>query len=496
MKMIRIFKVITAAGLCMLGLWQACAEAEVIRLKNGRELHCEIISSSEDNGITVRRLDNGGVFDLRWEHLLETDAKKIKYACGFSNEDAQPVLIRAKRIFLRNGTYEDGLQDESEQPGCICLYRNGKKFHFKLNQIKDIKNIQIEAKEIYTLEELFQQRIKEGMPETCSGYFDLGVYCESVTYYAKALEMYTMAGELDSSYKSDVMRRKIRLMEAKIEEADATAFLDDVRRLLFRSKFNMALQRIDEFEKNFPNSVQKEDRDQLRTQALDKRRLFYKQKILTDYFTYMDRAANKIASERDIPLDAALDFAADEMGVAIRTKLAEDVYKLPVDMVAELWEERTGGSTRTSSYGTGTFILGADRAKQLPENETQAKKEEESEAESTTLDDRLKKRIEEINKKKKTSRQNQKSRLKLEDIGLSQDQWWATESVANRKRFIISYYVEESGDMRIQRVQLNPCRNCSGRGYMEQISTTGEGDQKIPCEICKSLGIERTVFFR
>ena len=66
----KIYKIVMAAGL-LLAAWFVPADAEVIRLKDGRELHCEIIASSEDNGITVRRLDNGGVFDLRWEHLLE-----------------------------------------------------------------------------------------------------------------------------------------------------------------------------------------------------------------------------------------------------------------------------------------------------------------------------------------------------------------------------------------------------------------------------------------
>lgn len=496
MKKIMKLTVLAMTMMLLLGVCAELADAEVIRLKDGRELHCEIIASSEETGITVRRLDNGGVFELGWEHLLEADAKKVKYACGFSNEEAQRVLTRAKRVFLSNGTYEDGLQVEAEQEGTICILRKGKKFHFKLNRIKEIRNVQVEAKEIYTLDELFQQKVKEGLPDTCSGFFDLGVYCESITHYEKALEMYRKVSELDPSYKTDVMNRKIGLMEAKIEEADATAFLDDIKRLIYRKKFNMALERIDEFNEMFPNSVQKADRDQLRTQALDKRLLYYKQRILTDYFTYMDRAANKIASDRDISLDAALDYAAEDMGISIRRKLAEDVYKLPDELVDQLWEERKGGSTRTASYGTGTFLLGGDRAKQLPEKESATMKEEETEEGSSTLDDRLKKKIAEINRKKQSTRKTRKSRFKLEDIGLSPEDWWETESVANRKRFLIAYYAEESGDMKIQRVQLNPCRNCSGRGYMEQISTTGDGDQKIPCEICKSLGIERTVFFK
>ncbi|MHC4942634.1 MAG: hypothetical protein ACYTG7_06380 [Planctomycetota bacterium] len=497
MKRLRFIAVPAMVLLIFTALATDRAAGEIIRLKNGKELHCEILSSSEERGVTVKRLDNGGVLELRWEHMLPADAKQIKYACGYTGEEAEAVRIWAKRVWLRNGTFEDGLACESDRPGSICIRRKGRKYYFNARQVKDIENVELEANQVYTLDELFQQKLGEAAPETPLDYFNMGVFCESITFYTKALEMYAKARELDEAYKPDVMARKIRLMEAKLEEADATALLDDIKSLIYRRKFALALGRIAEFEADFPESVQTTDKDRLKAEALKKRHAFYQQRILTDYFTYMDRLASKIAADRAAVLDGALDFTAEEMGTSIREKLAEDVYKIPLEEVEILWEDRKGGSVRAASYGTGTFILGPERAKQMPEDREDALKEEEKEEEdATTLDERLKKRIEEIRKRKSKEKSKTKSRMRLEDIGRSPEDWWRNESAANRKRFIIAFYAEESGDMKIMRVKLNPCRNCNGEGWLEQISTTGEDEKKIPCELCKTLGVERTVFFK
>ena len=114
----------------------------------------------------------------------------------------------------------------------------------------------------------------------------------------------------------------------------------------------------------------------------------------------------------------------------------------------------------------------------------------------TTLDERLRQRIEEIKKQQAKMQGMKKSRVRMDEIGRSPEGWWKTETMANRKRFIIAYYAEESGDMKILRVKFNPCPHCAGRGYLEQYGASGEEDKKIPCEVCKTLGFERTVVFK
>ena len=509
-------KKITLYLLVVLGLPLFFARAEVIRLKNGVELHCEILDCSEENGLKVKRLDNGGIIELRWEHILVEDVMAIKYARGYTNEEAKPVQIRVKRVWLKNGTFEDGLMVESENPGSLLLRRKGKLYPISKHLVRDIENVDVEAKEIYTMEELYLQKIEEGAPETVSDFFALGVYLESVTYYEKALDIYELILEEDPEYKPDVISRKILVMGAKIKEADATAMLDEAKHLLYRNKFELALNRIAEFEELFPDSIQMGDKEELKSEIYTKRHTYYGKRILTDYFTCMGDVAYKVAAYRDdsllsstgdgesdtgsekkISLEAAMDFASEAMGPAIRKALAGS-FKIPEEEVEELWQNRKGGAPRTYSYGTGTFILGPDKAKLIPETSGSAaeEKKEEEEEKPQTLDERLKKRIEDLRKEKEKFKGKRKSSVRIEEIGLTPDEWWARESINNRKHFLISFYAEESSDMNILRVRLNPCRACHGKRWHEQISTTGEEDQKIPCEVCKTLGIERIVIFK
>ena len=219
--------------LCMLFLGAVLlppAYGEIIRLRNGKELQCEILSCSEEDGLTVKRLDTGGVFRLRWEHLLPADAAAIKLSQGFTDEDAQRVLVQAKRVVLRNGTFEDGIPVESDRPGTYCLQRRGKRYYYRQPEVVEIRSVEVEAPEVYTLEELYRMKLQEKAPETARDYFNLGVYLESVTYYQKALEMYQKVKELDETFKPDVVERKIRLMEGKLTEADATAYLDEAEK--------------------------------------------------------------------------------------------------------------------------------------------------------------------------------------------------------------------------------------------------------------------------
>jgi hypothetical protein len=335
------------------------------------------------------------------------------------------------------------------------------------------------------------------VPETVEEFFAMGVYLESVTHYQMALNYYTAIQEMDATYKADVMAQKTRLMQDKLQEADATQVLDEAKKLAYRNKFALALQRIEEFEETFPESRQVGYKEKLKSEILVKRRQYYQIKIIPDYFSYMDRVASKVAANKEFELEDVLDYAVEQMGMDIRTRLAE-IYKIDITEVEDLWINRRGGSPRRSSYGTGTFILGPDKAKEIPEKEGEEKKEEEKEEEAPkSLDERLKKRIEELKKQKAQSKGKKRGgRFRIEDVGRSPEQWWASESMANRKRFLMCYYAEESGDLKILNVHLYPCQHCHGKGWLEQISTTGEENQKVPCEVCKTLAVERTVIYK
>lgn len=472
-------------------------EAEVIRLKNGMELHGEIIRFDAETGITFKRCENGGIIELRWEHLIEEDVIAIKAAHGYGDLEAEPIYVRAKKLLLATGDYVIGVQVESSHPGVVTLHRLGKNYDYVPSHIEDIENVEVEAQEVYTAQELYEQKIAESFPETALDHFKLAIYCESVTIYSRALEHYEMTAELDSEFKPNIVAAKIHRMGIKQSEKEATELLNEIRNRLYKKKFEPALKLCDTFARSFPQSQQLSDLDKLRSRIITKRHDYYQHKIMPDYFSWMGRIAYKMAADRSINLDDALSYARDKLGEDIKKKLAES-YGMEMEEVADLWANRTGGMTRTATYGMGTFILG-EQAKKIPE----VLKEEDEEEDETvgkkrpaTLDEKLKQRIEELKKEREKQVKNRRPRLNIENIGQTKDQWWRNADNDSRKQFLIAFFAENSDDICYRKVRLRPCATCCGKGWFFYFFRSEDAPTQEPCYVCKTLGVERIVVFK
>ncbi len=469
------------------------ASGEIIRLRNGVELHGELIEFNAEQGVTVRRFDNGGVITLRWEHIMEADATAIKVAHGYGGMEAEPILVKAKRFLLANGDYVIGVTVESDRPGVVTLHRLGKNYPYLHSQVKDVETVEVEAQEVFTAQELYDREVGEALPETALDHFKLAVFCESIAYYDRALEHFQMTVEQDPDFKPDVVAQKISQMEVKKGEVDATQLLNEIKNRLYKKQFERALAFCDDFAETFSDSRQMGELEKLKAKVLTKKTEFFQQKILTDYFSYLDIIARKVASDKEIRIEDALAYARDEMGNDVRTKLA-GLYVMADEDIETLWANRKGGRARTVSYGTGTFLLG-EEAKEVPEAESEENKEEEEE-EPATVDEKLRKKIEAIKKERAKQSKSRRSRLQIDDIGQSPEQWWRNSDTDSRKQILVAFYTEKSGDMKIVRVRFRKCRQCNGRGWFEAYSVNQNEEKKDPCPVCKTLAIERIVTYK
>ncbi len=480
--------------LLALMVFQAVAAGEIIRLKNGVELHGKVVEFDNEVGITVQRYDNGGVLDLRWEHILDADVKALRLARGYGDEEAAPIFIKAKKMLLINNEYVIGVPVESSRPGFIALRRLGKIDEYPQAVVKEMETIDVEVQEVFTLEELFQQKLSEGIPETALDHFNLGVFCESIEFYDRALELFMAVTELDPEFKADLIIQKVKRMEVKIREKEATDLLRDIRNRIYKKMFSTAFEFCDKFVEEYPDSVQMGDLEKLRAQAVSKRRQYYQTKILTDYFSYLDRIATKVSSHKEYKLDDALSYARDELGSDVRKKLSEE-FDMEIEEIEDLWLNRKGGRHRTASYGEGTFILG-DEATLMPvEDEDDDKKKEAKEP--ATLDEKLKQKIEGIRKSRDRESRRRRSRINVDDVGQTPDQWWMNAKEKQRRSFLLAYYAENSGDMKIVKVRLMNCPYCCGKGYFEHFTqgTEGESNKEV-CTVCKTIKYYRVVLYK
>ena len=83
------------AFLLLAAAFPAALAAQSVQLADGRVLLAEVESGSvTGDGMRVRRLDNGGVLDLRWDHL--TTATTTTTSSRFSSASTSRATRRTR----------------------------------------------------------------------------------------------------------------------------------------------------------------------------------------------------------------------------------------------------------------------------------------------------------------------------------------------------------------------------------------------------------------
>src|SRR5262245_63567978 len=75
----------------------APSRAEALRLRDGTLLFGEVLAH-EESGVRVRRFDNGGVVDLRWDHLIPEEAERLREAYGYLDKENEGHRVLADRV--------------------------------------------------------------------------------------------------------------------------------------------------------------------------------------------------------------------------------------------------------------------------------------------------------------------------------------------------------------------------------------------------------------
>jgi hypothetical protein len=167
--------------------------------------------------------------------------------------------------------------------------------------------------------------------------------------------------------------------------------------------------------------------------------------------------------------------------------------------IETLWGERRGGSVRTSSYGSGTFILGPDRA--LDWTVGTGKEEDASEAATALAQappDDLDARIREVLERRAQEAREQSAASSSgfsDTSGITPDEWWTKATTDDRIRWLAAYYAEFGDALTLLRAKPRPCRTCEAAGFIEQIDERNE-IQINTCPVCKGLKYERLVNYR
>ncbi|MHC4845486.1 MAG: hypothetical protein ACYTCU_04905 [Planctomycetota bacterium] len=473
----------------------AVTPADIVRLADGRLVHGTIVDFDEGTGFTIVRADTGGRVALRWEHLSAAETRRIKESRGFTGEDPQPFLVDVVHLVMKNGTTETGVLVDDGRRDVYTLTRRNSTDSFPKQYVRSVESGRVEGLSVYSAEDLYQLLLTQlGTPTTAAQHFETAVAAEGANLYVQARDHYTAAAGLDPSLKPELIALRIDRAAIKIEDSVETARLDEIRNRLYKKQFDVALRMVDEFRQDFPASRQLGDLVTLEGDIGRRRRNHYQGKVVSDYFSFLGKSLGEVSRADDMTLGAALELVEESIHLEIVERLGNS-YKMDAEGIESLWEARKGGSVRTSSYGTGTFILGEEKALDwVGEKDEEEAEEEEVSEEDEDLQDRIDKVLK---KRAAEARQRAKSRRSSRSLeeGISPDEWWEQATSDDRMRWLMAYYSEFSGHISVLRAKPRNCRTCEASGRIEVMNEKGEVEAAL-CPTCKGLKYERIVNFR
>lgn len=491
----------------------------ILHLKSGAEVSGVILADGFDEatGVKLRRDDNGGLLELRWDQILMDDVEAIKRSYGFIGDEPPAIRIRALRLNVRGGHSVVGI-DGGRQGASHVIYRKGIATPVPADSIESVENVLVDALEVENPPEAFERLRREQPPKSAVDWYNLGLIAESLTLFEEAKRCFDQTLDADPGFvKKDAITARRKILDAKAKETDAANALRNIRTLRLQNNFQGALKLVADFMTKWPSSA-------LTSDVMREQKLLataQHEKILNDLRTNFFPVARALCMtkslEADIELGPAMSWAEEVCFTEALKKVAKQMGIADETEAMKLWKLRGKyGSATASSYGGGTFILGPDARLGLVGDDKDEKKadgaaaDEAGDGKPLTLADKIKQKMKEKMEKAKLA--NQKNQTvdggDLADVPPTPEEWWAGASTKERTDFLFAFFGErakgidgEANVLMVESVTWRDCSVCGATGVIETyqsgaVSKGRMGVQSDPCPRCKKLTFDRIVRFK
>jgi len=477
-------------------------ERTMLCLREGDVLWGEIVEHDEEH-LAFRRLDTGGLVRLPWSRLDAGQEQTLRLRFGYAEVETEEITVQAERIVTVDGHELIGLIVNRTEDALHVKTARSLVVLPKVRVAGPATLVRVPAFDVYTREELYQRKRDElagrlalGSTEGARAHFELAQYCERALDYAHAAEHYARAGELDPAHRPQ--EREIALARAlrRAEAQEQIDYLAEVQSLRARGRFDRAFALCDAFPGLYPASPLLEDLAAAR-RAVERAQLReLTEQVVRSWHFWTSRLAAKAA--RELAWAETLAYVDEQLGEEVLARVVEDMQEIDGDIAPErvvrLWEEREGGRVRKATYGVGTWLLGEDRAFA----ELRVEAEEEAPGEKAEARSELEERI-----RRYLEQQRAVARARQRESERDPAAFWQAWPYSSRLQWILAYYAEFGGDMRLRSVSAYDCRSCAGAGVREvSVSSVGRtreqgaGTRLVPCGTCDRIGIVRRVSYR
>lgn len=474
------------------------AQGLTIRLKSGKFLVAELLEPAGEEGIRVRRLDNGGEISLRWDDLMSDDVARIKAQSNLlSDLDASEVMIRVLRVDFRNKTGSkqtvEGEMVESSKERLI-LQKKGNRITVDRSRLMGSpQEVEVPITDILRKDEIYERKLEEISPEEdADKHVLLAAYLIRVDLLDKAKEHLTKAEELGGGNQPKKVEGMLKRVNDLIANKGQADLLSEITIAKNRRQFSKALELCDKFEKEFPGSPLMQEFETRKEKVLEARQTYFVKRITLDWYDQMWKVADKIAGNNKLSFDEAQSMAESEFGKQVRATIAKK-RDLKIEEVASFFgerEERNVWRPRKVTYGNGSWLLGSrDILKDTKQGEAEEAKKPKGPAGNSQRSKEFEKRLKEFLRKAQGKGQGNQQGQTLETPA----DWWKKAGRAVRKQWLVAYYAEKGGDLKVTYAGLEPCATCSGRGFLEVQDAASGKVVRQPCPTCHRERFQRFI---
>ncbi|MEI6128739.1 MAG: hypothetical protein WCR59_01610 [Planctomycetota bacterium] len=477
---------------CLLLLLFACLCAglpsQSLQLADGKTLIAQVEDANGD-GLRVRRLDNGGTLDLRWDHLTPECALRIKQSFSLAGEELTEVTVKVTELrYSVNGSPTTLIGKIIDDSGSvIVVQQRGTPYRIPRQDLLQMRPIEVPVGQVFTKDEFYNVRLQELVPgDNADRHMLLAEELMKARDYGHALEHLDKAKELANSKDSarlDERLEKVKLYIAAQKERETIDQIQISRARGTQVDFEQGSKLIAQFDKEFPMSKLKPEFEIERKRFSESRTRFFSQAVAIAWRTAIQTLAEKKQIEPGITVAAIKQYAEQKMSDEI-AQLVALRFKFEVAEVKALFSGRAkfpkGKQAENFSYGIGSWLLGEQA---VLKDTKQGKEQDKDVAASATQKDelaRIAKALREAADRRRVAIQGAQGGQAKEQ---TEQGWFDAAARTERASWLRAYYGEFSGQLTVTSAFTQPCMTCFGQG---SISELGQGNkvEKVKCYLC------------
>jgi tetratricopeptide (TPR) repeat protein len=465
--------------------WAAPGDRPVaVELKNGKRIFGRVVESEcTDDVLVIREIRSKVKRTVKWSEIKDKVAHKLRVDLGFEVEARESGLkIAGVEITNKAGSTFQGLlvnAKTAQKDGVYILKRADGERRIRATDVRDgPREIMMDALEVYTPLELYEQRIKEKPPETAEDHFQLGDFAAFVGALEQAKMHFEKVLEMGSTkFPESLVNRHLERVKARLANAEAENALKLIRQHTWRKRWKQASEGIAAFKENYKDDEGLiKDVERLDAALKEKRQDYFTGAIPRLLRDTVKKLIAKKVREPELTLKMAQDYAGGEAGdeeTATAEALAAVGEKLGItpEEVVEFWKLRRKRTVYKAFYRDGTFIV------------------------IDNLEDALAKAP------KPPSGKNTPKPPKPSPIQ-TPDGWWDGKIKARKyseaRDWLYAWWAENAGMVELMDPKKENCQTCAGKGWTQAMIQTSQGS--IPffnrCQNCHMAKHFRVVRFK